>query len=161
MVQEEIQQKTVALSIKATKLTGKVLAKAIAALLRQIKKARNAPKQGKQTVKQLAKQNAGLTNIEITDGNIKSFERVARKYGVDFALKRDNGSPPRWLVFFKARDADALTAAFNEFSRDTLRREKRPSVREAMRNFKDIVKNAVLERQPKQRERGERGGPER
>lgn len=102
-----------------------------------------------------------MTNIEITDGNIKSFEKVARKYGVDFALKRDNGSPPRWLVFFKARDADALTAAFNEFSRDTLKRQNRPSVRETMRNFKKLVKNAVLERQPKQKERGERSEPER
>lgn len=137
-----------------------MLAKAIAATVRQIKKSRDAPKRGKQTVKQLARQNAGLSNIDINDGNIKSFERVARKYGVDFALKWDNGSPPKWLVFFKARDADALTAAFNEFTRDNLRREKRPSVREAMRNFKEVVKNAVLERQPKTRQRGERGGPE-
>lgn len=36
---------------------------------------------------------------------------------MDFALKKDaTVSPPRWLVFFKARDADALTAAFKEFT---------------------------------------------
>lgn len=41
-----------------------------------------------------------MSNIEVTDGNIKSFERVARKYGVDFALKKDVSSqPPRYLVF--------------------------------------------------------------
>lgn len=39
-------------------------------------------------MKQLIGQNQGVSNIEITDSNIKSFERVARKYGVDFALKR-------------------------------------------------------------------------
>lgn len=156
MVQEDIEQKTVALSIKATKLTGRLLAKALAAALRKMRQARDAPHQGKQTVKQLAKQNAGLTNIEITDGNIKSFERVARKYGVDFALKRDNGSPPKWLVFFKARDADALTAAFTEFSRDTLKKTQRPSVLEAMRSFKELVKSAVLDRSKVR----ERGGPE-
>lgn len=155
-MQEELEQKTVAITVTAVKLTAKLLAKALAAAVRQMRK----PPKGKQTVKQLARQNAGMTNIEVTDGNIKSFEKVARKYGVDFALKRDNGSPPRWLVFFKARDADALTAAFNEFSRDTLKRQNRPSVRETMRRFRELVKNAVPERQPKRKERGERSGPE-
>jgi len=153
-LQEELEQKTVAITIKATKLTGRMLAKAIAAVARQMQK----PPRGKQTVKQLARQNAGMTNIEITDGNIKSFERVARKYGVDFALKKDNGSPPRWLVFFKAQDTDALTAAFTEFSRDTLKRAERPSVRETMRKFRELIKTAVIDR-PKEKQR-ERGGPE-
>lgn len=80
----------------------------------------------KMQVKQLARRGDGLTNVEINDDNIKSFERVARKYGVDFTLKKDGATPPKWLVFFKAKDADALTAAFNEFTRDTLRREKIP-----------------------------------
>jgi len=153
-LQEELEQKTVAITIKAAKLTGRMLAKAIAAVARQMQK----PPRGKQTVKQLARQNAGMTNIEITDGNIKSFERVARKYGVDFALKKDNGSPPRWLVFFKARDTDALSAAFTEFSRDTLKRAERPSVRETMRKFRELIKTAVIDR-PKEKQR-ERGGPE-
>lgn len=156
-MQEDIEQKSVVLTTNATKLTGRLLAKLMSAALRQMRQAQNEPKHGKQTVKQLVKQNAGLQNIEITDENIKSFERVARKYGVDFALKKDGGDPPKWLVFFKARDADALTAAFAEFSRDAVKRERQPSVREAMRNFKDIVKNAVLERKPKLRERS---GPE-
>lgn len=154
-MQEDLEQKTVAITVTAVKMTAKLLAKALAAAVRQMQK----PPRGKQTVKQLARQNAGMTNIEITDGNIKSFERVARKYGVDFALKRDNGSPPRWLVFFKARDADALTAAFNEFSRDTLKRQSRPSVRETMRKFSELVKKAVIDRQPKREK--ERSGPER
>ena len=158
---EEIEQKGVALSIQATKLTSKVLAKALEATVNKIKKSRNTPKQGKQSVKQLARQNAGLNNIEINDSNIKSFDRIARKYGVDYALKRDNGEPPRWLVFFKARDTDALTAAFNEFSQSVLHKERKPSVRDTITNFKELIKNAVRERQPMQRERGERGGQER
>ena len=67
------------------------------------------PKQGKQSVKELLGQNAGVSNIEITEGNIKAFERVAAKYNVDFAVKKDKTvSPPKYLVFFKARDADVL-----------------------------------------------------
>ena len=56
---------------------------------------------GKQTVKELIGQNAGVSNIEITDKNIKSFEQVARKYGVDYALKKDTtGEKPKYLVFW-------------------------------------------------------------
>ena len=157
LVQEEVNQKAVAISVKATKLTGRLLAKVIAAALRKMRQARDAPHHGKQTVKQLARQNAGMQSIEITDDNIGSFEKYARKYGVDFALKRDNGSPPKWMVFFKARDTDALTAAFTEFSRDTLKRVSRPSVREAMRNFKELIQHKVLDRSKVR----ERSGPDR
>ena len=157
LVQEEVNQKAVAISVKATKLTGRLLAKVIAAALRKMRQAKDAPHHGKQTVKQLARQNAGMQSIEITDDNIGSFEKYARKYGVDFALKRDNGSPPKWMVFFKARDTDALTAAFTEFSRDTLKRVSRPSVREAMRSFKELIQHKVLDRSKVR----ERSGPDR
>ena len=156
MVQEDVNQKTVAISVKATKLTGRLLAKAIAAALRKMRQARDSP-HGKQTVKQLAQQNAGMQSIEVTEDNIGSFEKYARKYGVDFALKRDNGTPPKWLVFFKARDADALTAAFTEFSRDTLKRANRPSVLEAMRSFKELIQHKA----PHRSKVRERSGPER
>lgn len=88
-MQEQINEKTVALTVRSTKLTGRLLAKALTAVLHKMKRARDAPPHGKQTLKQLAKQNAGLSNIEITNRNIKSFEPYARKYGIDFALKKD------------------------------------------------------------------------
>ena len=156
-MQEDIERKTIVLTTNAAKISGKLLGKLMAAALRKMKQTRDGPVHGKQTVKQLARQNAGLQNIEITDDNIKSFERTARKYGVDFALRKDGNTPPKWLVFFKARDADALTAAFAEFSKEAAKREKQPSVRETMRKFAEVIKNAVLTREPKQRERG---GPE-
>ena len=119
-MQEEIENRSVTLAISATKLSVRVLKSAIAKLLAEWQKSRDAPEKlshGKQTVKELVGQNQGVSNIEVTDGNIKSFERVARKYGVDYAVKKDSSvSPPKWLVFFKARDADALTAAFTEFA---------------------------------------------
>ena len=157
VIQEDVEQKAVAISVKATKLSGRLLAKVIAAALRKMRQARDAPHHGKQTVKQLARQNAGMQSIEITDDNIGSFEKYARKYGVDFALKRDNGSPPKWMVFFKARDTDALTAAFTEFSRDTLKRVSHPSVREAMRSFKELIQHKVIDRSKVR----ERSGPDR
>ena len=103
-MQEEVTDKTVALSVRAGKMTARVLRSVLRKLLAEMKRKRNNPRihKGKQSVKKLVRQGTGVSNIEITDGSIKSFERVAKKYGVDFALKKDATiSPPRWLVFFK------------------------------------------------------------
>ena len=42
-------------------------------------------------MRQLMKQNAGVSNIEITDSNIKAFESTAKKYNIDFSLKKVKG----------------------------------------------------------------------
>ena len=85
---------------------------------------------GKQSIKHLMSQNAAISNIEVTDGNIKSFERTASKYGLDFALKKDvSVEPPSYLVFFKGRDVDVMTAAFKEFSAKTVKQKEQPSIR--------------------------------
>ena len=118
-MQEEVESRTVTLAINTAKLTGRVLKAAICKYLAYRKeKKREGPVKpcGKQSVKQLVGQNQGVSNIEITDKNIKDFERVARKYGVDFALKKDKtGEIPKYLVFFKARDGDALTSACKRY----------------------------------------------
>lgn len=148
-MQDEINEKTVAISIKATKLTAQTLQKALKLLLAQMKKQHDKNKipHGKQTLKQLARQDAGLSNIEITEGNIKDFESTAKKYGVDFALKKDSTeNPPRYLVFFKSRDADALTAAFKEFSAKKLVRDKKPSIRKLLSKLKETAQSRNAQR---------------
>ena len=155
-MQDEENEKTIALYIKTGKLTAQTLKKAMKAILSKGKKQLAKPPQGKQSLKQLMKQNAGVSNIEITEGNIKAFESTAKKYGIDFALKKDaTESPPRYLVFFKARDADALTAAFKEFSAKKLSREQKPSIRKALAVFRDKAKQLNANREKvKNKERG-------
>ena len=156
-MQEEVENRAVTLVISATKLTGRLLKAAILKYLasrkeKKLAKARAAPEKptGKQTVKQLIGQNQGVSNIEITDSNIKSFERVARKYGVDFAVKKDRSvSPPKYLVFFKARDADTLTAAFQEYAAREIKREKKPTIQEQLQ--KAQAKRKTRERAEKPR----------
>lgn len=110
---------------------------------------------GKQTVKQLVEQGQGVSNIELNDKSSKEFERIARKYGVDYAVKQEKGAePPKFLIFFKARDADALTAAFKEYTQKQIRkqeRRERPSVLEKLAAFKDLVKKPVVDKE-KQKE---------
>ncbi len=81
-MQDEINEKTIALYIKTGELTAQTLQKAMKTLLAQMKKQKDKTPQGKQTLKQLMKQNAGVSNIEITEGNIKAFESTAKKYGM-------------------------------------------------------------------------------
>ena len=61
-------------------------------------------------MKKLVGEGVGVSSIEVTDGNIKSLERIAGKYNVDFAVKKDKTTdPPKYVVFFKGRDADAVS----------------------------------------------------
>ena len=137
-MQEQVNEKTIALYIKTGKLTADTLQKAMKSLLNQMKKQNDKQPHGKQTLKQLMKQNTGVSNIEITEDNIKAFESTAKKYGIDFALKKDTTeNPPRYLVFFKGRDADVLTAAFKEFSAKKLTQDKKPSIRKLLSDFKE------------------------
>ena len=155
-MQDEINEKVVALSVKGAKLTAEMLQKAIKAMLAQAKKQQEKQLHGKQTLKQLAKQNAGLSNIEITEGNIKAFEQTAKKYGIDFALKKDSTeTPPRYLVFFKGRDADALTAAFKEFSAKKLTQDRKPSIRKLLTSLKEAAQGRNAQREKvKNKDRG-------
>lgn len=155
-MQEEVTQKTMALAISTTKLTASALAKALKKFLEaQKNKGQKLPK-GKQTLKNLMKHNTGISNLEITNDNIKAFSSTAKKYGIDFSLKKDSTTePPRYLVFFKGRDADVMTAAFQEFTAKSLSREKKTSIRKLLSGMKELAKqkSKVLDRS-KQKDRG-------
>ena len=158
-MQEEVENRTLTLIVSGTKFTGRLFKAAISKYMahrreKKLEKQRSrdspvSPK-GKQTVKQLIGQNKGVSNIEINDPSIRDFERIARKYGVDYAVKKDrSASPPKYLIFFKARDADALTAAFSEYTQKKVKkadRSERPSVLAKLAQFKELLKNTVVDR---------------
>ncbi len=90
-MQEEVEQRTLTLAINGTKFTGRMLKAAVAKFMayRRNRKAAQAyvhPK-GKQSVKQLTQQGQGVNTMEIDDANLRQFERIARKYGVDYAVR--------------------------------------------------------------------------
>lgn len=163
-MQEEVNDKTIALSVKAAKMTGTVLKAVLRKFLEEQAKAKQKaktkaaqPKHGKQTVKQLMKQNAQLTNIEVTDGNIKSFEKVARKYGIDFSLKKDaSENPPKYIVFFKAKDIDVMTAAFKEYTKGDLKKtNNKPSLRKRLAKAIETTRKNREKVKEKSKDRGQ------
>ena len=144
-MQEEVDQKTIALSMKTGKLTAQVLQAALKKYLQHRAKGKTALHHGQQSLKQLKKHGAALSNIEITDANIGLFKPCAKKYGVDFTLRKDATThPPHYIVIFKAKDADNMEQAFKEFTAKKLQREERPSIRKdiAASKEKAAVRNA-------------------
>jgi hypothetical protein len=149
MEHEHINDKTVAISVKAVKITGRLLAKAMEAFLKKI---RNPPgKHGEQSIKSLTKQGASLTDIDISGDNIGTFKKTARKFNIDLALKRDDSTnPPKWIVFFKAKDDKAMQSAFRDYTSAILvKKTRKASMLTKINRFKALAKSTphkVLEK---------------
>ena len=168
-MQEEVDEKTIAFYVKGAKITTDVLKAILTKWLhhmeesrritktekREEKKAKQAAAQkekenefhpGRKTLNSMMKEGSQLSNIEITDKNIKSFEKVARKYSIDYSLKKDKSvDPPKYLVFFRAKDVDVMTAAFKEYTGVTLKKSRKVSIRKRLQK--------AIERSAKHRER--------
>lgn len=151
-MQEEVENRTVNLVITSTKLTARTLATAlkkikahydVSAAKKRAEKAavKNEKPTGKQTVQELIGQNQGAQSIDIAATDIKGFERYAQKYGVDYVIKKDiTESPPKYLVFFKARDADVLTQALKEYTASALgMKRSKSSVIKTLAKYKELV----------------------
>lgn len=161
-MQDEVNEKTMALCIKGGKISAQILKAALTKLLAEIEKKKqqskkmggqNRCKRGKQSIKSLQQSGAQLTNIVVTDNNIKSFDRVARKYGIDYSLKKvEQEGKSEYLVFFKAKDVDVMTAAFKEYTNETMKKQKRESVRQKLEKVKEELSNHRQLKKEKKRE---------
>ena len=145
-MQEEVENRTINLAISTTRLTARSVIAGIRKYLQPREKVkarkgiRDTAVHGKQSVKQLLGQNQGATNVEIDKDGIRDFERLAKKYGVDFAVRKDKSvDPPRYLVFVRSKDADALDAICKEHQARSLTKDKKPSVLAQLKKFKEMV----------------------
>ena len=160
-MQEEVNEKTIALCIKGGKITAQILKAALLKLLSKMEKKKQqakgeksqCEKSGKQSIKSLQKSGAQITNIVVTDNNIKSFDRVARKYGIDYSLKKvEQDGKTEYMVFFKAKDVDVMTVAFKEYTSEKLKKQKRESVRQKLEKVKVELSNHCQLKKEKKRE---------
>lgn len=146
-MQEDIDNRTVALSVKASKLTAKVLANAFTMAKHKIQKEyyKSQTPQGRQSVKKLMNHRAATNAIPL-DGETRLFDRIARKYNVDYSFHKTG--PKKYLLLFKSGQADAITAAFSEYTKIVMARaqDKRPPVLEQLKRFAELVKTKPRER---------------
>jgi len=147
--QDQVNERCCCLIIRGGRISAKALALAMRAFLyggKRIHKFATTHK-GEQTVEQL-RQQGKCENIAISDENIGAFERIARKHRIDFALEKDSSEqPPKWLVYFKARDSKDMKAAFDEFSAQQLGKSRqKPSLVQTLQRMMEKVKGQDLER---------------
>lgn len=158
-MQEEVENRTVNLAISTTKLTLRTIISGIRKYLQhrekvKAKKGRDPAVHGKQSVKKLLGQNQGAANAEIEKEGIKDFERLAKKYGVDFAVRNDKTvDPPRYFVFVRAKDADALDAICKEHQARSMTKDRKPSVLAQLSKFKNLVASVPKKIREKKQER--------
>ena len=120
-MQEEVENRTLTLMVSGTKFSGRLLKAAICKYMAHRKEVKN--------------QNGPC---------IRQFDRIARKYGVDYAVRRDrNSNPPKFLIFFKGRDNDAITAVFQEYAGKKVRKASRPSVLQKLAVLKTMVRDST------------------
>ena len=100
------------------------------------------PTSGRQSIKTLIKQGQGVSSIPLADEGLRDFQKIAKEYGVDFAVVRDREkSPPVYTVFFKAKDTDAVTRILQDYSAKQIKKPSvaKVSVLEKLKKFKEIV----------------------
>lgn len=126
-----------------------MLAQALQAAGRKIAKAHREHQtpHGRQTVRQLMAHGAATNSIEIEAP--RQFDRVARRFHVDYAFYKTG--PDKYLLFFKTGQADAMTACFSEYSRKVLDKSKsrRVPIREQLKRAAD----QLAKDKPRQKER--------
>ena len=160
-MQEEIENRTINLVVSTTRLT----ARAVMSAFHRFDEARKrvaseknggipGKSSGKQTVKQLIGQNQGVTSIDIAQTDLRGLEKYLRAYGIDYAITKDKSSGiAKYLCFFKARDADAMTAAFRAYSTDLLKHHSKPSVLKQLAKLKNRVQELAGKSRNRQKER--------
>jgi len=163
-VQEEVEQKTVNLAVQTAKVTSRELYRALKryhddhkAKVTAKTKTKDETTHGKQSVKELVGQGQGVSSMDIGDSGVRDFQKIANKYGVDFAIVKDKtADPPKYTVFFKAKDADAITNVLKEYSAKQLKKQQRkskPSILTKLKKFKEIVANTPRKEKEKRKDR--------
>ena len=162
MLHEEVNREEIQLGAKVANLTAREIKKALDKLIAQLTELKKNDKQlptvvhGKQSLKELSAQNTGLSNLELKDPNLRQLNREMKKAGIDFApVKTGKGE---YLLFFKGRDADAMTHAFNQYTKKLVKQAEKPSIRKLLADFKD--KAAQLNAGRDKVKHRSKGGPE-
>ena len=148
-ISREVTDKAVRIAVRVYKPTLELFMKALKNLVGKPTKAigrtvkeKIHPTKGKQSVKTLIRQGQGVSSIPLANEGLKDFQKIAKKYGVDFAVVKDkNVDPPVYTIFFKAKDMDAITRILQDYSEKQVKKTSKthPSILEKLKKFKEIV----------------------
>lgn len=154
-MQEEVEQKTVSLAVNAAKFTGRVLKQAISRYVQNTKtkkQQKTSAKSGRVTMRQLQKQYGDLRSVTVDDENTRAFERIARKYHVQYKVYRCEKG--KYQIFFKSPNAEAMNAAFEELLKTKMRKADREPITQTLQKLTEKLFAGIGEKsRRKERER--------
>ena len=128
-MQEEVENRTLTLTVNATKFTGRVLKAALSKYLahrknKKLQKSRDSPDDvkpyGKVSMEDLKKQYGDMKEIDLQDKGLRSFDRIAREYKVQYAVYKT--AKGQYQIFFKAPSEASMNAAFQKYSKNRLKK---------------------------------------
>ena len=131
-----MSRSAIAITVRASKLTARGLAYVLGAVGRKIAREHS---NGKQSARRLMRHGGDTSGMELP-GDTRLFDRVARRWGVDYAIRPVEKG--KYLLLFKAKQADAITGCFAEYSRRMLTRGKdgRVPIREQLKRAQALVR---------------------
>lgn len=137
------------MAVRSSEMTAKSLLKALIAIKhhydrKHMKETGNIPeyKHGKQSVKDLIGQGQGVERVDLAKEGIKDFHKIAKKYGLDYAIVKDKTvEPPVYNIFFKAKDAEGINKVVAAYTAKLLKKqERKASVLEKLSLAKEKAK---------------------
>lgn len=166
-MEEEVNQRVATMIVSTSKMSVGVLARAMQRFLANEHQALNqhalerqnakAQEHGKMKFKDLMAQNAGAESMDIKTSNLRTFDKVARKYNIDYAIKKDaTVDPPRYFIFFKPRDREAMLLAFKEFMEKNDQKQKKKSMKQKLREYEELRKKINKQRSKEKHKHQER-----
>lgn len=166
-MEEEVNQRVATMIVSTSKMSAGVLARAMQRFLANEHQALNrhaierqaakAQEHGKMKFRELMAQNVGTESMEINNDNIRSFDKVARKYNIDYALKKDaTQDPPKYFIFFKSRDRDSMTLAFKEFIKKNEQEKEKKPMKQKLKEYEEMRKKLNKQRSKEKHKHKER-----
>ena len=103
---------------------------------------------GKQSLQNLMASGDKLSTLPLDSRNLRSFQKIARKYGINYSLEKDlTKDPPQHKLTYRAKDTDTMMSAFKEYLNTTLAKQKgkKPTYQQRMKNAKDRMNSQTLD----------------
>lgn len=147
-MQEYIHERSAAIVMRGTRLTGGLFLKALRSLSNRVKN----PKlhRGKQSLGQLVRHSKTIDSVNINDPGMKLFERIARKYHVNYTIRVDKtaakGAPKKYIMLFHADQRELINTAFKEFTAKMMHRKQtksRPSILRQLEYYKRVAQTLL------------------
>ncbi len=160
-MQEQANEKTVGLVCRSTRMTATMFARLCGKYLRYRRMVNRDKRMAKRydpskqkinqprkiRVQELVKEGSGVSSVEIKDEKIRQFEKLARRNGVRYAIKKDKSTtPPTYIVFFKAKDGEMIDRTMKEFLKRSISKDdkaKEPVIHAKLKKFKAVAMEAA------------------